>query len=63
MITNYVALYMDQYRVEKGTYVLPLTQKMAIYCGPGFWQLEGKEASDEDIWEALKEEWAAIDSA
>jgi len=59
VITKYVALYMEQYRVEKGTYVLPETQKVITYCGPGFWQVEGKKTGDEGVWKALQEEWAA----
>lgn len=57
MITNYVALYMEQYRVEKGTYVLPCTNTVIVYCGPGYWQIEGKEADDELVWKALQREW------
>ena len=59
MITNHVALYMEQYRVERGVYVLPLTQKMVVYCGPAFWQVEGEEMNDEGVWKVLQEEWAA----
>jgi hypothetical protein len=57
VITNYVALYMEQYRVEKGTYVLPHTNILIVYCGPGYWQIEGKEADDELVWKALQREW------
>lgn len=57
MITNYVALYMEQYRVEKGTYNLPCTNMLIVYCGPGYWQIEGKEADDEQVWKALQKEW------
>ena len=60
MITNYVALYMEQYRVEKGTYVLPSTNTVIVYCGPGYWQIEGKEADDELVWKALQREWNVI---
>lgn len=60
MITNYVALYMEQYRVEKGTYVLPYTNTVIVYCGPGYWQIEGKEADDELVWKALQREWNVI---
>ena len=60
MITKYVSLYLEQYRVEKGTYILPLTQKLIVRCGPGFWQVEGEETGDEGVWEALQEEWMAI---
>lgn len=59
MITKYVNLYLEQYRVEKGTYVLPSTQKVIVYCGPGFWQVEGEEMGDEGVWGALQEEWKA----
>ena len=57
MITNYVTLYMEQYRIEKGTYVLPCTNIFIVYCGPGYWQIEGKEADDEQVWKALQKEW------
>lgn len=58
MIASYVALYMEQYRVEKGTYVLPLTNTLIVYCGPGCWQIEGKESDDEQVWKALQREWS-----
>lgn len=63
MITKYVALYMEQYRVEKGTYVLPSTQRVVVRCGPGFWQVDGKETGDEGVWMALQEEWATTETS
>ena len=60
MITNYVSLYLEQYRVEKGTYVLPHINTLIVYCGPGYWQVEGEEMGDEGVWEVVQEEWKAI---
>lgn len=48
---------MEQYRVEKGIYVLPCTNISIVYCGPGYWQIEGKKADDEQVWKALQKEW------
>lgn len=59
MIINYVGAYLQQYRAEKGTYVLPCTNTLIVYCGPGYWQIDGEEADDEQVWKALQKEWNA----